>query len=1380
VRRECREFDELLVRAGTLSVEDARELDAHLAGCASCRELARSLVPVEAEASPLDDELEDLPRVDPTFYVRESKVGEGGMGVIWRARDRRLGRTVVLKELKATDGRTLRPRFEREARLTARLQHPAIVSIHEAGEWPDGQPFYSMELVRGRPLDEVIAGRATFAERSALLPAVTKVAEAIAYAHGQRVVHRDITPRNVLVGEFGEVVVIDWGLAKDLDDPDDADVAGPYRDGDGLTQIGVGTPSFMSPEQALGAPADEQMDVYALGAVLYHLVAGEPPYGARAGVDVRRRLVDGPPPSIRTLCPSCPAELASLVERAMARNPAERIATARELADELQRFQTGRLLASHRYSLGELVRNWARRHRTALRLAAAVLTVLVVGAAIAIRRVIVERDRAAQSAARLLEEDGRLELLAGQPLRAAAFLAEAYRRGVDSPQLRASLASALRPFEARVRTLTGHADEVLTFLWTPDSARLVTRGDEGDLRVWDVASGRMIALVHDDSPIVEAALDARGTVLATAHRDGSVRLRDLARGIAIARPVSAGVRDQISRLAFSPDGDLLAIASPGAHVQVVRGASGEVVRTFDGAGTRYVDRGVAELQWRGDRIVAQAAEDVLVWDAATGRLLGAAGTNHRPGARVVAVRPDGRQVAHALVDTNAELGSEIDVLGFAFYRPTLLDTQGQSLIAMAYSPDGNMLFAGGSRGRLSIWNTSNGVQAGPLVTFGHDGAIRDLAFSADGRYVATAGIDGRAHVWGAATGDLLAITAERRGPLSAVAFSPDGRWLATAGLDRTVELYDVAVLIDTTPLPHQHDKVTAVAVSPDAALVATGGWEGSVAVWTRAGRHVSTMRGSTPITALAFSPDGNRLASVGWDPVAHVWDARSGRAIATLVGHRDRILAAAWSPDGTELATASEDRSARIWNVAAATSVVLDGHRDAVSAIAFAHDGRTILTASYDGTARLWSTRGESLASTARGDGIRTASFAPDASRFVTGSDDGTAIVWDRAGGKRAVLSGHAGTIWWAGFSPDGTRVLTAGTDGTARVFDAATGAVALVLDDHHDAIVSAAWSPDGAQLATGGHDGKVRLWDAADGMLLALRSASARIQALAFAPDSSFVAFGSFDGAARIWDVHRDTRDRREIAALAEQLPWRVDDTALVPMTVAVEASAARAPIEQDACDAGDSVACARSIANARILDCWPQAAGEAILYIVERRDAPALIHPYGGRDRGGDLYVALIEPARIRPILVTRRSWPVQAGALGEHGGTLLAFANVRRRSNSHANDGHVYRIDLSTRVPERAVLYTEWNSGYVSHFEDGELIHWSFTDDRAVRGKDRAGEPRFVGVAWEDFEKKHRELIVRRLGLPTDTRGSLDELMRQHLARAWGSRWPLDPAK
>jgi hypothetical protein len=346
-----------------------------------------------------------LELIPPEHYVVNEQLARGGMGRVTRARDRRLGRDVAIKSL-VRNTPELAARLEREARITARLQHPAIVDVHEAGMWPGGEPFYAMELVTGRPFGEAIAKTKTLAERLGLLPNVIAVADALAYAHAQKIIHRDLKPSNVLVGEYGETVVIDWGLAKDLAGgapepvPDRTPAATPEETVAGSI---MGTPAYMPPEQAAGKPVDERADVYALGAMLYHVLAGVPPYIGDTSDAVLAAVAAGPPRAIAERAPGAPSDLITIVSKAMAYDARDRYPTARELADDLKKFQTGQLVGSHRYTMWQLVKRWLRRYRAAASIAGVLLVALAIVSIVGIRGILRERA-AAEEQAQLAEQ----------------------------------------------------------------------------------------------------------------------------------------------------------------------------------------------------------------------------------------------------------------------------------------------------------------------------------------------------------------------------------------------------------------------------------------------------------------------------------------------------------------------------------------------------------------------------------------------------------------------------------------------------------------------------------------------------------------------------------------------------------------------------------------------------------------------------------------------------------------------------------------------------------------------------------------------------------------------------------------------------------------
>ena len=390
--------------AGQLAEREAAQVEAHVDSCPSCRRLFAGGGP--GPGSPLatlrfgttEAVLASLRSVPDDEYVVGRELARGGMGRILEAVDRH-GRRVAIKVLlRATEAATLR--FVREMQITARLQHPSTVTLYEAGRSGSGEPFFSMKLVEGRSLLEALAAAGRLEDRLALLPRVLAMTDAIAHAHDRGIIHRDLKPANVLLGDFGETVVIDWGLAKLVDAPDERtynlDPLGGAGDLGPLTVHGavMGTPAYMPPEQARGQSLDARADVYSLGAVLYHLLSGAPPHHGSSGPELLARVANDRPRPLEQTARGVPADLAAIVGKSMAREAADRYPTAAQMADDLRRFTTGRLVSAHVYSFSALVKRWLQRNRAAVAVAAAFLALLTGTGAASVVRIVRERDRA--------------------------------------------------------------------------------------------------------------------------------------------------------------------------------------------------------------------------------------------------------------------------------------------------------------------------------------------------------------------------------------------------------------------------------------------------------------------------------------------------------------------------------------------------------------------------------------------------------------------------------------------------------------------------------------------------------------------------------------------------------------------------------------------------------------------------------------------------------------------------------------------------------------------------------------------------------------------------------------------------------------------------
>ncbi len=571
----------------------------------------RTLEAPRATSSPLQPSA--LLTVDPAHYRLGGEIARGGMGRVRRAVDLRVGRVVAVKEL-LDEAPALQARFEREARITGQLEHPSIVPVYEIGRWPSGRPFFSMKLVVGRPLDQVVGEARDADARLALISRLVPAVEAIAYAHERNVMHRDLKPANVLLGEFGETMVIDWGLARGIGEPDEPLPAPPRpaltavvaaREGAGLTAVGavMGTPGYMPPEQVRGEPLDARADVYALGALLYFALSGHAPHEGATVKDLLTQVLTRAPVPLAQRAPEAPADLVGIVEKAMARERSDRYPDARGLARDLAAFSTGRLVAAYRYSSWDLVKRFVRRNR-ALSSAIAALIVVILGGALAVlnayraselarasavaseQRALLEERAIHQQLAEVYARDAVSHLeqgdhLGAEVLAAASLVelpanprgphhprdgddglsAEQRAQALAAPAATWAAARALR-FATRGRTLKAHQDWVYDVLASPDGKWLVTSGADRQVYIWDRASGvRRSSLEGHQHTVFQAALSADGHQLATSCYDGRVRLWSFPEG-KLLREIRHP-SDRVYGICYSSEGKVLAVGLGG-------------------------------------------------------------------------------------------------------------------------------------------------------------------------------------------------------------------------------------------------------------------------------------------------------------------------------------------------------------------------------------------------------------------------------------------------------------------------------------------------------------------------------------------------------------------------------------------------------------------------------------------------------------------------------------------------------------------------------------------------------------------------------------------------------------------------------------------------
>ena len=860
-------------------------------------------------------------------YVFKEEKGRGGIGKVLIAFDKIFGRDVAIKELiKFNSTNKIVPedkqnftemRFLKEAMVTGQLEHPGIVPVYEIGKRENGTPYYTMRLVNGETLSKKIKACQTIEERLELLPHFRDICNTIAYSHSRKVIHRDIKPDNIMIGKFGETIVLDWGLAKIIGEneqtsyklQDDINLLNLYT---GTTFKGkaFGTPAYMAPEQANGDSdkIDERSDIYSLGAVLYEILTGTPPFSGKTVKNVLEQVKSGIIIPIIEKIEDAPLDLCAIAEKALQKDPKDRYPTVAEMIDDINHFMSGKRVRAYEYTSFELLKKFVTRNRTYSVIFLSVFLFFIIGSVFIFNsyRNSLKNERIAH-----------LNLAMGYQEYAEKLLKE--KRYSDSAIFSAA-ALFHNPFNKK-----SPWNATFQFSKFKSSKNLMVHSKSTLYSAHVLDNHAFIKNLYKfDFPVKVLKVSPNGKYIAIANKKYKILIfNSKFKKIKTLK----GHKDEITSLNFSPDSNLLISGSRDKTVKIWNMTSQNGFKSYSGLfGEVYA------VAFKNNSEFAFASSDNKI------HLI-----NLQQNKESLII-PVNNKIKTLKFSSNGKVLILGDTLGnIKIWQKNNLFTikaHKESIVSIEFLNKDTQFVSASYDKTVKLWNLKT---LKPLAQMKNWDAFYSLAVSKNNKFIAAGSRDSTIKLWNLKSGKITTLRNHEQSVFG-IAFVNNGKNLISSGEDKLLKLWKLNTYPEVVSFYGHTSYIPSLAFSFDMKYLISTGWDKTIRLWnTKTGNNYLTIKEPFVSMSVTFSPYGKYFVTGSSDGKIRIWNTTTKHISAILKKHRGSIFSVTYSPNGKYLLSSGNDGLVVLWNLSNLTVKKIFYETGAVYDAVFSPDGKYIV-----------------------------------------------------------------------------------------------------------------------------------------------------------------------------------------------------------------------------------------------------------------------------------------------------------------------------------------------------------------------------------------------------------------------------------------------------